>query len=134
MELSDAEWKKELTPQQYYILREKGTERPFSGTLLPEDREGNFVCAGCGTVLFSHEARYESDINSLKGWPNFSAAVRNNVVRLQDDNTLGMHRTEVICANCGGHLGHLFDDSSSPSGKHYCINSAALSFRKVNTD
>jgi peptide-methionine (R)-S-oxide reductase len=129
MKLSEDEWKKKLTPEQYHILREKGTETPFSGKLLNQNSNGDFMCAACGTVLFTSDSKYDSTIPGLEGWPSFADAAKNTAVVLTDDNSLGMHRTEVTCKNCGSHLGHLFDDESSPSGKHYCINSVSLDFK-----
>ncbi len=128
-QLSDDEWKQKLTPEQYHILREKGTERPFSGKLLNENGNGDFVCAACGTVVFKSDSKYESNISGLEGWPSFAEVASNDAVELSDDNTFGMRRTEVNCKTCGGHLGHIFDDDSSPSGTHYCINSVALDFK-----
>jgi peptide-methionine (R)-S-oxide reductase len=128
MKLSEEEWRKRLTPEQYKILREKGTETPFTGKLLQEKRDGSFRCAACGTELFKSDAKYDSTIPGLMGWPSFSDIAASDTVELADDNSLGMHRTEVICKNCGSHLGHLFDDDSSPTGKHYCINSVCLEF------
>jgi peptide-methionine (R)-S-oxide reductase len=130
MQLTEDEWKKKLTPEQYHILREKGTETPFSGKLLNQDSNGDFVCAACGTVLFKSDSKYESDISGLEGWPSFADAAQNDAIVLTDDNSFGMKRTEVTCKNCGSHLGHLFDDKSSPTGKHYCINSVALDFQE----
>lgn len=128
MKLSEEEWRKRLTPEQYKILREKGTETPFTGKLLQEKRDGSFRCAACGAELFKSDAKYDSTIPGLMGWPSFSDIAASDTVELTDDNSLGMHRTEVICKNCGSHLGHLFDDDSSPTGKHYCINSVCLEF------
>ena len=128
--LPDDEWKKKLTPEQYHILREKGTEAPFSGKLLHEEGTGDFVCAACGTVLFKSGAKYDSSTPGLMGWPSFSDVAGGGAVELVDDNSLDMHRTEVICKNCGSHLGHLFDDETSPTGQHYCINSASLDFKE----
>jgi peptide-methionine (R)-S-oxide reductase len=130
MQLSEDEWKKRLTPEQYHILREKGTETPFSGKLLNQDGNGDFACAACGTVLFKSDSKYDSTIAGLEGWPSFADAVKSDAVTLTDDTSFGMHRTEVTCKNCGSHLGHLFDDESSPTGKHYCINSVALDFKE----
>jgi peptide-methionine (R)-S-oxide reductase len=128
-QLSDDEWKAKLTPEQYHILREKGTEAPFTGKLLNEKGTGDFVCAACGTVLFKSDAKYESDIPGLAGWPSFGEVASSDAVEIASDNSLGMSRTEVICKTCGGHLGHIFPDDGSPTGQHYCINSAALDFQ-----
>ena len=127
--LSDEELKKKLTPEQYHSLRESGTEAPFSGKYLDHDESGMYVCPVCGAELFASNAKYESDIPGLAGWPSFAEVASSNAVKLVDDNSAGMHRTEAVCANCGSHLGHLFDDASSPSGQHYCINSASLDFK-----
>jgi len=129
MNLSDDEWKAKLTPEQYHVLREKGTEAPFTGKLLQNDKTGDYTCGACGTVLFKSDSKYESDVPGLAGWPSFADVADSDKVELLDDNSLGMRRTEVICKTCGSHLGHLFDDASSPSGQHYCINSAALDFQ-----
>jgi peptide-methionine (R)-S-oxide reductase len=129
MQLSEDEWKKKLTPEQYHVLREKGTEAPFSGKLLNQDSNGDFVCAACGAVLFKSDSKYDSTIAGLEGWPSFAEVAAGDAVELTDDSSFGMHRTEVTCKNCGSHLGHLFDDESSPTGKHYCINSASLNFK-----
>lgn len=128
MHLSDEEWRKKLTPEQFHVLREKGTEAPFSGALLENKANGEYACAACGAIVFTSSAKYDSDIPGLAGWPSFAELAGNKAVDLVDDTSLGMQRTEVLCSACGGHLGHLFDDPSSPSGKHYCINSAALQF------
>lgn len=125
MDLSKDEWKARLTPEQYKVLREKGTEKPFSGKLLNESREGSFSCAACGELLFGSEHKFES----RDGWPSFYDIARSDAVRLEDDNSYGMRRIEVLCANCGSHLGHVFDDGpSDKGGKHYCINSVCLDF------
>jgi peptide-methionine (R)-S-oxide reductase len=129
-QLSDDEWKAKLTPEQYHILREKGTEAPGTGKLLHNDKTGDYTCAACGTVLFKSDSKYESNVPGLEGWPSFSEVAGSEKVELKDDDSLGMHRVEVICRTCGSHLGHIFDDSSSPTGQHYCINSAALDFKE----
>ncbi len=130
MQRSEDEWKQKLTPEQYHVLREKGTEAPFSGKLYENTATGEYTCAACGTVVFKSGAKYESHVPGLDGWPSFSDVAASDAVELQEDATLGMHRTEVVCKTCGSHLGHLFDDPSSPSGQHYCINSVALDFKK----
>jgi peptide-methionine (R)-S-oxide reductase len=130
MKLSDDEWKAKLTPEQYHVLREKGTEAPYSGKLLQNDKTGDYTCGACGAVLFKSDSKYESDVPGLAGWPSFADVASSDAVELEADNSLGMSRTEVICKNCGSHLGHIFDDASSPTGQHYCINSAALDFQE----
>jgi peptide-methionine (R)-S-oxide reductase len=131
MNLTEDEWKQKLTPEQYHILREKGTEVPGTGKLLYNEAGGKYICAACGSELFGSEAKYESTMPGLIGWPSFSAAASNDAIELHDDDSMGMHRTEVVCKTCGGHLGHLFEDPSSPNGQHFCINSAALGFKKA---
>lgn len=128
MPTSDDEWKEKLTPEQYHVLREAGTEAPFSGKLLENKETGEYTCAACGTVIFKSDAKYDSTLPGLMGWPSFSQVANSDAVELRDDNKLWMHRTEVVCKTCGSHLGHLFDDETSPTGQHYCINSAALEF------
>ena len=124
--MKDADWKKKLTADQYHVLREKGTEAPFSGKLLNNKEAGMYTCAACGTELFSSEHKFESG----SGWPSFYEARDNKALKLTDDDSLGMSRVEVTCANCGGHLGHLFKDApQTPTGARYCINSCALDFK-----
>lgn len=126
LELSEEEWKKRLTPEQYQILRRQATERAFTGKYWNHKDEGAYTCAGCGQELFTSEAKFESGC----GWPSFWDAVDPSKVVLRDDTSYGMRRTEVLCARCGGHLGHLFDDApSTPTGQRYCINSACLNFK-----
>jgi len=127
-DLSEDDIKKKLTPEQYHVLREKGTEPPMSGKLLYNEAEGEYACPVCGSVLFKSDAKYESTTPGLIGWPSFSKAASNDALELVDDTTWGMRRTEVRCAVCHSHLGHLFDDPTSPNGQHFCINSAALNF------
>jgi peptide-methionine (R)-S-oxide reductase len=127
---TDEELKKRLTPDQYRILRQAGTETPFSGELLINKGEGVYKCPVCGSTLFTSQQKYDSHTPGLAGWPSFFDVASSDAVNLKDDESLGMHRTEVVCATCGSHLGHLFDDPTSPNGQHYCINSAALDFVK----
>lgn len=129
MELTDAEWKQKLTPEQYRVLRQGGTETPFSGEYVNPMGNGTFTCVACGNVLFKGKQQFESDMPGLVGWPSFSEVANSDAVEIKDDTSLGMHRIEVICKNCGSHLGHLFDDDKSNTGKHYCINSVCLKFQ-----
>lgn len=129
---SDDELRERLSPEQYHVLREQGTEVPGTGELLYNEAKGEYHCPVCSSLLFKSDAKYESTMPGLIGWPSFSEAASNDALELVSDDTLGMHRTEVRCANCGSHLGHLFDDPSSPNGQHYCINSAALEFLEKN--
>ena len=129
-QLSDEELKKRLTPEQYHVLREKGTEAPGTGTYLNFNERGMYTCAACGAELFSSDTKQESTTPGLVGWPSFAEAASNQALELRDDTSRGMNRTEVVCKNCGSHLGHLFDDLSMPTGKHFCINSCALDFKK----
>jgi peptide-methionine (R)-S-oxide reductase len=126
---SDDDWKQLLTDEQYRVLRQKGTEIPFSGQYVYSKDKGTYVCAACSNKLFSSQEKYDSTTPGLIGWPSFSEALNQDVIKLQPDNSLGMQRTEVICGNCGSHLGHLFEDETSPNGKHYCINSVSLDFK-----
>jgi peptide-methionine (R)-S-oxide reductase len=121
---SEEQWRAELTPEQYRILREKGTEAPFSGEYDYTFEPGTYLCAGCGTELFASDTKYDSRC----GWPAFYAPASDEAIDEETDTTLGMMRTEVLCAKCGGHLGHVFPDGPAPTGQRYCINSAALRF------
>jgi peptide-methionine (R)-S-oxide reductase len=124
--LSEAEWRNKLTPEQYRILREAGTEAPFTGELLNNKQEGRYLCAACGEPLFASGTKYDSG----SGWPSFTAPVEGEAVEELSDASHGMVRTEVRCAKCEGHLGHVFPDGPGPEGLRYCINSASLSFDK----
>lgn len=117
------EWKGKLTPEQYKVLREKGTEAPFSGALLNEKREGMYKCVACGNPLFASQTKFDSGT----GWPSFDQALP-GAVKFVQDSSHGMQRTEVVCAQCGGHLGHLFNDGPTTSGQRYCMNSVCLAF------
>ena len=123
---SEQEWRAQLTPEQYRVLREKGTERPFTGEYDHLFEPGTYRCAGCGELLFESGTKYDSGC----GWPAFYGAANAEAIDEETDSTFGMVRTEVMCASCGGHLGHVFDDGPAPTGQRYCINSAALSFEE----
>lgn len=124
---SDAEWKQRLNPEQYHILREKGTERAFTGKFADHHQTGTYLCAGCDTPLFASGAKFESGT----GWPSFTAPLDKASVHEETDVSFGMTRTEVMCSQCGGHLGHVFPDGPQPTGLRYCINSASLGFRSA---
>ena len=117
-------WKEKLTPEQYRVLREKGTEPPFCGIYWNNKKKGGYFCAACGTRLFSSESKFESGT----GWPSFFAPSGKGAVKEVKDASMGMARVEIVCSKCGGHLGHVFDDGPPPTGKRYCMNSAALKF------
>lgn len=128
--MTEDDFKAKLSPEQYRVLRQKGTEAPGTGKYTDYYEDGSYHCAACGAQLFDSDTKYESTMPGLVGWPAFSDVVASDAVVLNDDSSMGMQRTEVTCANCGSHLGHLFPDDSSPNGQHYCINSVSLDFKQ----
>lgn len=126
----DSYWKEKLTPEQYNIMRKKGTEAPFTGVFYANTDDGMYHCAGCGQALFSSETKYDAGC----GWPSFYESIESEAIEMHEDTSFGMVRTEVRCNKCGAHLGHIFDDGPEPTGKRYCINSAALHFDKKEAE
>jgi len=123
LEMTDEEWRGKLDPERYEVLRRAATEPAFTGSLLEEHRDGTFSCGGCGQVLFASDAKFDSG----SGWPSFDQAIPGTVIE-REDKSLFMRRTEILCSRCGGHLGHVFDDGPTNTGKRYCVNSLALDF------
>jgi len=126
VQLSEEEWKKRLDPKQYHVIREKGTEPAFTGKHLENHEKGMYICAGCGAELFSADTKFESG----SGWPSFWAPADKESIEEHPDNSIFMKRTEILCKNCGGHLGHVFEDGPNPTGLRYCVNSLSLDFKK----
>jgi peptide-methionine (R)-S-oxide reductase len=125
---TEQEWREQLTPEQYEVLRNKGTERAFTGEYWDTKEDGTYACAACGAQLFSSDTKFDSGT----GWPSFTDVMANDAVELHEDKSFGMRRTEVTCAACGGHLGHVFDDGPGPTGQRFCINSCSIELNKAD--
>jgi methionine-R-sulfoxide reductase len=123
---TETEWKAKLSEEEYYILRQKGTERPYTGKFLMHKEEGVYTCKGCGAALFTSDSKFDSHC----GWPSFDKEIKKGVIKETVDNTLGMRRIEITCGKCGGHLGHVFDDGPTETGLRYCVNSVSIGFEK----
>jgi len=128
VEKTEEQWTRQLPPEKYKVLRLKGTERAFTGKLLHNEEKGVYVCAGCGAELFRSDEKYDSG----SGWPSFFAPISDDRVEEREDVSQGTGRTEIVCARCGGHLGHVFDDGPKPTGRRYCVNSLSLDFDKMS--
>ncbi len=128
--MTDAQWKAKLTPEQYYVLREKGTDRPFTGKYYLHNEKGVYSCAGCGQQLFSSDMKFDSDC----GWPSFDKELAGGRIKKIKDTSFGMVRTEIVCTKCGSHLGHLFDDGPTLTGMRYCVNSTSITFNKKSEE
>lgn len=128
VERTEEEWRRELPPDRYQVLRLRGTERPFTGELLYNKEKGVYVCGGCGAELFSSDRKFDSG----SGWPSFFSPISEDRIEERTDESLGTARTEIVCAKCGGHLGHVFDDGPEPTGRRYCVNSLSLDFEERN--
>ena len=126
VEKTDAQWRAELTPEQYKVMREKGTERAFTGAYVDNHEKGMYKCAACGEPLFDSDTKFDSG----SGWPSFFKPLSADAVETEEDRSHGMRRTEVMCKKCGAHLGHVFDDGPKPTGQRYCVNSVSLAFEK----
>ncbi|MBS1612782.1 MAG: peptide-methionine (R)-S-oxide reductase MsrB [Bacteroidetes bacterium] len=126
VEKTESEWKQLLTTEQYHVLREKGTEMPFTGKLLNNKEKGVYTCAACGNELFTNDMKFDSHC----GWPSFDKEIAGGKIKTETDTSHGMIRTEIMCAKCGSHLGHLFDDGPTETGMRYCVNSVSLDFKK----
>ena len=124
---TDEEWQKKLTPKQYHVLRKKGTEHPFTGELLKNDEDGVYLCAGCESKLFHSDAKYDSG----SGWPSFFESISESCIATKTDDSHNMIRVEILCSQCNGHLGHLFQDGPEQTGLRYCVNSLSLKFNKI---
>ena len=134
MEISDERLRAKLSEDEYKVLREKGTEPPFSGKFLDHKEDGIYACKVCGSKLFNSTNKYDSHTPGLLGWPSFSEVMNSDVIELVDDKSMGMNRVEVLCKKCKSHLGHLFPDNEATTGKHYCINSVCLDFVKEGAE
>ena len=126
---SEIKWRRDLTPTEFHVLRERGTERPFTGKHLYNKKKGVYICTGCGNELFSSGKKFDSGT----GWPSFWAPITEDKVELKAEDSLEMQRTEVLCSQCGGHLGHVFDDGPKPTGRRFCVNSVALQFKETQS-